>query len=82
MTGPEHYAAAEQLLADGRAVVSAIRATPPDQPERRDGLGKQAMGIWAQSQVHATLALAAATAFMTGDQPALADHDAWREVTS
>jgi hypothetical protein len=46
MTGPEHYAAAEALLADAR------RTQAEDDAKR-----------WlARAQVHATLALAAATA--------------------
>jgi hypothetical protein len=60
MTGPEHYAAAEQLLAgvtpdathpDGSQVIRA------DEPE-----------TIAAAQVHATLALAAATALHPGRQ--------------
>lgn len=62
MTGPEHYREAERLLAEGAGVVAEIRAAKGDET-RRDALGKQAMGIWAQAQVHATLALAAATAY-------------------
>jgi hypothetical protein len=57
VTGPEHYREAERLAAEGRDVVSAIRAA--DGEGRRDALGKKAMGIWAQGQLHATLALAA-----------------------
>ena len=60
MTGPDHYREAERLEAEGRSVVSAIRAAGDE--VRRDALGKKAIGIWAQAQVHATLALAAATA--------------------
>ena len=58
MTTTDHYAAAERLLDLGEQVVSEIRAVPDgaDRDRRRDALGKQAMGIWAQAQVHATLA--------------------------
>lgn len=69
MTGPEHYQAAEQLLAEGRVVVAKIRVVTgpyPERLERRDDLGKKVMGIWAQAQAHATLALAAATVDATG----------------
>ena len=66
MTPQEHYERAEALLAEGVRVVGKIR----DAADRRDVLGeqwdmftrqmdeygKQAMGIWAQAQVHATLA--------------------------
>jgi len=47
MTGPEHYREAEVLLAD---------ANPPDEESRWD------MALLAAAQVHATLALTAATA--------------------
>lgn len=59
MTPEEHYAEAERLISAGYAVVREIREIPPhriDTEVRRDALGKQAMGIWAQAQVHATLA--------------------------
>lgn len=59
MNGPQHYAEAERLIAAGEEVVKEIRAAKGNE-SRRDVLGKQAMGIWAQAQVHATLALAAA----------------------
>ena len=66
MTPQEHYARAEALLIEGSKVVEKIR----DDADRReiigeewdsltrrmDEHGKQAMGIWAQAQVHATLA--------------------------
>lgn len=66
MTPQEHYERAEALLAEGVKVVAKIR----DDADRREVLGeewdmitrrmdehgKQAMGIWAQAQVHATLA--------------------------
>jgi hypothetical protein len=71
-TGPEHYRRAERLVQDGVGVVSAIHATQDE--DRRDALGKQAMGIWAQAQVHATLALAAATAMHPGG------FDRWYDV--
>lgn len=60
MNGPEHYREAERLLAAGEAVVREIDAVRYVE-SRRDALGKQAMGIWAQAQVHATLAQTAAT---------------------
>ena len=71
MTGPDHYHRAERLAMDGLAVVAAIHATQDE--TRRDALGKQAMGIWAQAQVHATLALAAATAPATYGWPEARD---------
>ncbi|KRB73052.1 hypothetical protein ASE01_19955 [Nocardioides sp. Root190] len=60
MNGPDHYRESERLIAAGEAVVEEIRAAKGDEA-RRDALGKQAGGIWAQAQVHATLALTAAT---------------------
>lgn len=70
MTPAEHYTRAEELLAAGIEVVEKIEAAgsmfdgplplPHDADARirarRDELGKKAMGIWAQAQVHATLA--------------------------
>lgn len=73
----EHYFIAEELLLEGEAVVRKINNAkhmfdntglpyPHDAEQliraRRDDLGKQAMGIWAQAQVHATLASARETA--------------------
>ncbi len=60
MNGPDHYSEAERLIGEGEAVVAEIREVPNE--TRRDALGKQAMGIWAQAQVHAILAVAAAVA--------------------
>jgi hypothetical protein len=64
MTPTEHYWEAERLIAVGESVVQEIRDIRRKGVEdaawvesRRDALGKQAMGIWAQAQVHATLAL-------------------------
>lgn len=66
MNGPDHYREAENLIAEGEEVVerigNSVEATDEETRQRRDDLGKKAMGIWAQAQVHATLALAAATA--------------------
>lgn len=67
MTGPEHYREAEKLLSLDEAI--------------REGGGDPGDVLHA-AQVHATLALAAATA----DQPAQAPADAlmrraWRTVT-
>ena len=80
MNGPEHYREAERLEAEGRQIVTAIKTIVPGEQnwrEKRDDLGKQAMGIWAQAQVHATLALAAATALMQRPEPPGRDWIAW-----
>jgi hypothetical protein len=62
MTGPEHYGKAEELLGQAEELFKA------DEP---------AAGSWAvgQAQVHATLALAAATALrnIDSEEPAWAD---------
>lgn len=71
MTPQEHKEEAERLLSEGVKVVNKIAlaeeerrayagsALRPADDEwirrRRDDLGKKAMGIWAQAQVHATL---------------------------
>jgi hypothetical protein len=72
MTPQEHYDRAEALLAEGAEVVGKIASASDDYHPygsnggmthdawvraRRDDLGKKAMGIWAQAQVHATLAI-------------------------
>jgi hypothetical protein len=68
VTGPEHYVAAENLLA---------KAGSPD------ASGEDERHAVAAAQVHATLALAAATALNDSDsgQP-FDDHQAWREVAA
>jgi hypothetical protein len=73
MTGPEHYREAEKFLAvldtekDPQAWAAAV------------GRGEIAVGMLA-GLVHATLALAAATA-QSGARGEPRDHDGWREVT-
>jgi hypothetical protein len=56
----DHAKAASDLLTEGREVVGQItgRHKVGDR-EGADDYGKQAIGIWAQAQAHATLALAA-----------------------
>lgn len=71
MTGPEHYAAAEGLL----EVCSHVE---------RDTPGERSM--FAEAQVHATLALAAATAMSHWNGPELPmpqpDRLAWERAAS
>lgn len=75
MTGPEHYHEAEQLIS-----VTTIPADPD--------LGEPAEQIWpsgddiALAQVHATLALAAATALAGEVSMTRADGDAWYAVAA
>ena len=71
MNGPEHYREAERLLVHvDRSVVDQFG----------DG-AEWARQELAQAQVHATLALAAATA-MDGDNMPAADWDQWRDAAS
>ena len=73
MTGPEHYAEAERLLADAVVDITVGQS---------DGNHREHDEQVARAQVHATLALAAAT--VTG-RPSTADRavrDAWERVTS
>jgi hypothetical protein len=66
VTGPEHYVAAEGLLA---------RAGSPE------ASGDQERLAVAAAHVHATLALAAATALNESGMP-FDDHQAWREAAA
>ncbi|MFE2407016.1 hypothetical protein ACFXDE_01595 [Kitasatospora sp. NPDC059408] len=71
MTGPEHYHEAEQLLADVRKI-----------PTLNDETSPAAVLLIAEAQVHATLALAAATA-LVDEKPrsgSFAEYRAWRKV--
>lgn len=58
MTPQEHYDQAEALLTEGTEVINKITSDPDNYPvgPHRNELRKKAMGIWAQAQVHATLA--------------------------
>lgn len=65
MTGPEHYREAQEHLTDSDY-------------ERREGRLQEAMYEAAVAQVHATLALAAATALgVGGDNPPPDDAEDW-----
>lgn len=61
-TGPDHYREAERLLAG----LADVELNSPREPV-----------IIAEAQVHATLALAAATALARWDQLPEADADGW-----
>lgn len=66
MTGPEHYAKAEQLLEDAHKM----------QHDSGPGCGSEE--LIAEAQVHATLALAAATALRDPETGlSTPDWDAW-----
>jgi hypothetical protein len=68
MTGPEHYREAEACLgiAEGIQLVG----------------GGAASCYLARAQVHATLALAAATAIIGNGEMAVPDSDAWVDAAS
>jgi len=68
MTGPEHFKEAERLLADARV--------PGEKRSVRNFFPVET--LMAVAQVHATLALAAATALVNpaGGLPGR-DHEAW-----
>ncbi|GLZ34858.1 hypothetical protein Lesp02_70450 [Lentzea sp. NBRC 105346] len=70
MTGPEHYREAEQLLAYIEDGAYRDRMHLSEAAEH---------SIAARAQVHATLALAAATA-LAGERLPFGDFAAWNEV--
>lgn len=71
MTGPEHYRKAEALMLGAARFASQTDTAPPDlEQDYRDSV----MASIAAAQVHATLALAAATALPVGDG---LPSDAW-----
>lgn len=82
MTGPEHYREAERLLE---------RVDSEDLPRQAKALGVSALQAYAtalahtvaKAQVHASLAVAAASATSAPmpNRATKADADAWREVT-
>lgn len=76
MTGPEHYTAAERLAVDAQSIEAAGHAS--DNPAIRNALDRQHARIAARGQLHATLALAAATAKAFDPD---VDFETWREVT-
>lgn len=69
MSPLQHRDAAERLIAEGEAVVAKIAAAK-EQRSGADALDqKKATGIWAQAQVHATLALATGSqVYVLGDR--------------
>ncbi|MFD9905602.1 hypothetical protein [Streptomyces sp. NPDC059063] len=71
MTGPEHYREAERLLA----------AAIEDSHTTFEGRDPKADRAIAEAQVHATLALAAATALVTPSQrAAVRTIRAWHDI--
>jgi hypothetical protein len=66
VNGPEHYTAADKLLSEGLQEVTG-------------GPEEQALVI-AAAQAHATLALAAATAFAPDNSYGTSTYFAWRKA--
>jgi hypothetical protein len=86
MNGPEHYRAAERLLGAARDAAKVVEALPTLADKSGTALGAAPVlaNLLAQAQVHATLALAAATAYPAindwlGDENT--DGRAWAQVT-
>lgn len=69
MTGPEHYRQAEELLGQLRKAQSSMSSSVS--PER-------VAAVMAEAQVHATLALAAATAMNDAESGmSIPDYQEW-----
>lgn len=84
-TGPEHYQFAEMLLAEAARAHEDVIGDAAEGKEEPDPVALAAMSgvIQAQvsmAQVHATLALAAATALPLSGQMTVADCDAWEQA--
>lgn len=62
MTGPEHYREAERLIAAHTEALQFANANAPDGDSLRKA-APMADALLVSAQVHATLALAAATSF-------------------
>ncbi|MEO3856108.1 hypothetical protein [Acrocarpospora sp. B8E8] len=79
MTGPEHYREAESLLDLANHIADAANPQDEGEPERTNAAIHVLM---ATAQVHATLALAAATALCHpgDDQTRPEDGNAWVDV--
>lgn len=77
-TGPAHYQEAELLLLSCQSPVPRVPGDAETYPEREDGVDSTGHAL-AAAQVHATLALAAATA-MAGAGMGIADYAAWNEM--
>lgn len=65
MTGPEHYAEAERLAVVYKDAITKAEAMPDDTPREANARSDAILGahmLLSKAHVHATLALAAATA--------------------
>lgn len=79
MTGPEHYRESERLLSD--ASFTSTSGTPVTR-EGRPVEPRIHAALINRAQVHATLALAAATAIPTARAQLLAEMKAWSEAAA
>lgn len=73
MTGPEHYQEAERLV--GPRTIHSI-------PSGETRQGPPTTDMILQAQVHATLALAAATAISHNGEMPVNDSDGWLRVAA
>ncbi len=81
MTGPEHYQMAEHLVMTAAGVMDFDHGLYASMGT--DERLKRRAALTAEAQVHATLALAAATALNDGDNGMqIADWQAWRRAAS
>lgn len=82
MTGPEHYREAERLQTEADKWANADRGWMAQMPTE-ERISRR-MADLADAQVHATLAVAAATALSSveGAGMSVADYDAWAAVAS
>ena len=72
-TGPEHYQAAERHIAEAKNLAGSSFGMPI----------ARTTALLDAAQVHATLALAAATALGdTEDGMPIADYEAWRKAAA
>jgi hypothetical protein len=85
MTGPEHYREAERLLAEAENLSRGAARPNAAGSDIRKGWAQHGERLRLEAQVHATLALAAATAY-----PAVKDYTGgegrdsaeWTQATS
>ncbi len=75
MTGPQHYAAAEQLLKHAATMLDA-----DVDPERAAELVQRQIAVATLGQAHALLAAAAAAGLSAGMGPL--DEQEWREAAA
>lgn len=86
MNGPEHYREAERLIAHARACTEGVAPEDCDThgefQELMEAARQDAQMDIAAAQVHATLALAAATALPQTSEMSTTDANEWTIATS